>query len=553
MTAAAAPAEAPPRAAIAARLLGGSFAVLERDFLASTSRPRFLVLRSGIVGAVVAAAFLFLLAEVADSPWKTPAQAGAQLFFMMSVLVPSLVLLTGPALAADSIAGERSLETLTLVLAAPVRPFGLVLAKFLSRLGALLVPTLATLPVAAIGFLYGGVSESAFLDWLILLLGMAVMVTASGVLASSFAASVATAVLASYLIGVLVPAFEMAGIAWVWHEVLGRRTPPVDWCAHNPYFVWFAFGVRNLGFAGRGAGSLEFLGTALAASFAALVVAAWRVGREAHFEARRQTRARRPRPLRREDPVLDRALPSHPFARRGWFVWVALVVVSAGSWLPTAHDWDDEEILTGLNIGSWLAALYVFVRASQAFAAERQQGSLAILLTTPLRAGSILRSRLHGLLATGTLLLVAPVTLCVLGTVTGEIRWPTIFCWSYATAVLFVLLAALGLRVSASAPTAGKAVLFSVGGFFAGLAAHGLSLFALVLAFRRSDDEVAAVWGTLSPPAFVAVLTAVPEMAPFRRTEALSALSAFGWSVVCVLAAAWLLATAVRRLEWNRD
>jgi ABC-type transport system involved in multi-copper enzyme maturation permease subunit len=531
-----------------ARTGGGLRAVLERDFLVLTSSLRFVVFRTLLVAAVAALAFTILVSSQTFDRSTRPDEIGRAIFGGFFVAYPLLVVLIAPSLGAGCIAGERSLDTLPIVLAAPVSPFGFVLAKFLSRLGALLVPLLGGLPVAGLCFLYGGISASLFLEWMALVLGLAVMGTAASVLASAYARSVGTAVLASYFLTVVLPALETWGAMYLCDEA---GLPDDSLLAsHTPGYAIVQVGGAVFG---RGvlAGSLvPYLATTAVATLAALLLAAGRVAREASAMAAAGPRSGSIRRKVFENPVLDRATLALPFRRGGWRAWVSLLVVAGLTWLVPLVDFDDEEILVGLNFCTWTTFFVVLARASQSLSVERQQGSLAVLLATRLGAGEVARGKLMGLGAQACVLLLPGVALAVAGALANEISPGCLATWLAATLAILTFFGALGLRVSAAAPTAGRAAAAGFTQALGGMVVHGvvLLLFALVVA-RHADESVMIPLASASPPVVVAWITAAPDQSSFSRDErAWLAWSVF-WLVVYAAAAALLVRSTVRRLQ----
>jgi ABC-type transport system involved in multi-copper enzyme maturation permease subunit len=542
------------------RLTGGARAVLERDFLVLTSAGKYVLLRTGVVVALAVLAFAMLSSlGIWDSAFGAQREEwGRTIFAAFAVAYPILVSLVGPALASGSIAGERSTDTLSLVLAAPVSPFGLVFAKFLSRLLALLVPLLGGLPIAALSFLYGGISPGLFVAWAGVVLGLAVIAVASSVLASAYARSMAAAIMLSYLLACVVPILESWAAYALAEEARHSGWPWPDFVTEHTPFGALVNVFESVGGRGTIGGEIWpfFVAAALGAA-GALVLAAARLSRESQaMSGGGPRRGRAVRPIS-ANPVLDRAMFGLPFRRGGIGVWVTFGVVALLTWLPvTAGDWEDEEILVGLNFGTWVVAFAVLARASQCLAVERQQGSLAVLRTTALSENDIVDGKLLGLAAHAGVLLLPPASLAALGCVIGDsgpaISFGCAAAWLVTTGVVLLIFASVGMRASARAGTSGRAAGLAFGVTLGAMVAHGLLSLVVALAAGANDTIMMAVL-TASPPWFLAMLTDAANSSRGGNTEVQMVAWAVFWAVAWTLTGIALLRATTRAIEQEGD
>lgn len=531
------------RALVAAReraayFAAGFRAVFERDFLVLTSSGRFVAVRTSVIVLLACLPVAILWGQTGD-PSATRAAIGAMGRRVFGIFVwgyPVVILLIGPALAAGALAGERALDTLTLVLAAPIRPAALVFAKFLARLLALLLPLVGGLPIAAIAFLYGGVSVSLFLDWATMCLALAVLAVAASLLGSAYARSVAAAVLAGYVLGVVVPASWSLLFGAVCPP--GTLGPPLQWFAeHTPLAA-----IRLVGDAAAGTGAVKgsvapFLVATAFGAMIALVLSAARLSRESQAEA---SAARGRGRVRRElfrNPVLDRAAAPVRL-RRSLRGTLTFAVAGAATWLPVVWGWSRDTIVAGRFVSTGVAALVVLASASQALAAERQQGSLAVLLVTRYSAGDVVLAKLAGILLQGALLLLPGLALCCAAWWKDILPGASIGTWSAASAILVLLCTATGLRVSAGAPTAGRAAATAFGVTIGTVVAHGVLVATVALLSHRNDDLTPFLYA--SPPVTFAALATAPEDPTGERP----------WLIFW---AAAHVALALGLLEWSRS
>lgn len=493
-------------AARAAYFAAGFRAVFERDFLVLTSAGRFVALRTAVLLVLlgVTATILARLTGATGRPASKPDEIGRALFTGFAVAYPLLVCLLGPALAAGSLAAERSLDTLPLVLASPIRPASLVLAKFLSRLGALLVPLVGGLPIAATAFLYGGISRTLFVEWVLVVAALACLAVASSVVASAYSRNVAGAILGAYALAVVVPLADWAVSAGVASH-LRQIAPPWAW-THSAGVTVHTIVQASAGRGVTTGGVGAFVGTAAAATLAALLLSTGRLAREQAVAAGTPPGGRVRRPLF-ANPVVDRACLALPLRARGFAPWTAPVVIAAVS-VPVPFLWPGDEagpLLAALTLCTAGAVVVVLARASQSVALERQQGSLAVLLSTRLTATDVLAGKLMGLGVQAALLLVPGLLLALAaaaGWVPGVRDFPVlaIAAWLAASATVVLLAAALGLWTSARAATAGKAAGLTFGlAVTASLAPPLL----LVVALLADLDSLGAPFAWASPLAQV--------------------------------------------------
>lgn len=472
---AAAPGPSVPRRKEALRR--GWFAVLEREFLVATSRGPFIAIRTTVV-AVVAVIAIFIVAVTTASEGAVD---GLILFNATAVAPLASLILLAPALSASAIASERSMDTLPLALASPVSPGGFVMAKFVARLGVVLLPVLGTIPITAVGLAYGGPSGSLLIAYVAFIILFAVFGVAIGICASAYSETVARATLWAYVGAIVIPLVEMYGCLWLTFEVFttGRRNVG-DILIHNPFFA--------AGEAIFGRGSPEILQAAIvvaAVATLALVAATRRVANEFAVGAGRR-KGRLPVPLRFEDPILSRAAPRTMTIPTDLRSALVLLFIAGTTLFPVlVGRWDDDEIMVGMFLATWVATLYVFLRASQTIAPERQRGSLALILAAPVTPGRLVDAHFAGLFCHAARLILPAFVLGALAAADGEISVPAFVAWCVATPVLVALHIAVGIWRSAASPTGGRAVSSSIVAVFVTSIGWGL----VTLAATWTADE----------------------------------------------------------------
>ncbi|MCE9638160.1 MAG: ABC transporter permease [Planctomycetes bacterium] len=529
-------------------------AVLERDFLVLTSAKKYVMLRTAVVAvmAILAVAILLTMGVVGSIGRTSPDDIGRAVFTGFAVAFPILVLVVGPALGSGAIAGERALDTLQLVLAAPVRPGAFVLAKFLSRLGAMLIPLVGGLPIAAICFLYGGISVSLFVTWMGLVLALASIAAASSILASAYSRSMSGAITLAYFLAVVVPLLESWLSCWLLWDVYVGSGP--SWIASHTPVV--AFGTIIEAVVGRGTTRSEvwpFFVAAGLGSIVALALASARLSREAASLA--SAGPRRGRTVRTifRNPVLDRATLGVPFRRAGVGAWATWLVIGGLTWLiPLVADFDDDAIIAGMNIATWGTAIVLLARSSQAISVERQQGSLALLCATRLSAGEILRGKLLGLVVHGAVLLVPAIALAIVGSWHG-VKSACLPAWLASTGVALLLFSSIGLRVSSTSATPGRAAGMSYAIALGSLVAHGFALLVAGMAGAWKSEDLMAALVTMSPPVNVTMASVSAQHGASGGSERQFLAWGLFWSVAHVILSLGLLRSAAVKIQTDDE
>jgi ABC-type transport system involved in multi-copper enzyme maturation permease subunit len=489
--------------------------VLERDFLATTSKKRFLALR--LVVALVAAIVVAVVAI--DDHRLEPDRVGRSVFQAAAVVVPLLIALIAPATGAPCIATEREGGTLDLVLAAPVSPLTFVTAKFLSRFLALATLVLAATPVAAVCLLYGGVPIEDFTALLLLTLCFAATGVAAGVLMSAHIRSVSRALMTTYLlvfVGPLAPTYLLAYAAgkleWSVAASVGEWLAPA---LH--YYAWGDFALIRF----RGGANPDvvyehaaFVGVAVVI---ALLVAARRVAHE-NVGPRRAKKRRKQRGVFLGHPILDRgvrgSLLSHPGV--GGFLLPGVALLICGGFLAdalTSLHYSRGSHIAALGILTLLAMLRMLSATSGSIASERRRGSLDLLMATPMRSEEIAIGTLAAALLATSPLLVLGLVYTTIAVIAGQFSVGGGVAWFIISGALLLFTGSLGLRCSITARSPTHAALRTFGIFFGALAGSGLLMF--LMAFSRHADDLIE---------YVAV--ALPVVMPFYGTWSVDVLFA---------------------------
>ncbi|WP_054672728.1 ABC transporter permease subunit [Calditerricola satsumensis] len=134
-------------------------AVLAVELRRRVRSRRLAWLLSGYLAAIGAIILGYL--DVSTGPDAVFSATSRELFSLLSTLQLVMVLFLTPAVTAGTISGERERQTLNLLLTTNLTAAEIVVGKLVSSLSFLALLVVASLPLYAIVFVYGGVSPTA--------------------------------------------------------------------------------------------------------------------------------------------------------------------------------------------------------------------------------------------------------------------------------------------------------------------------------------------------------------------------------------------------------
>ena len=142
---------------------------------------------------LLVAGFAWMLAALAErtytagfgSSFSASSEIGRQLFTGIVFLLTLVTLILAPASTSGAISLEREKQTLDLLVTTPISSLAIVLGKLLSALSWILLLLLASIPVVALVFTFGGVGPEDVLRAYAVLLATAVCYGAIGLFVSA--------------------------------------------------------------------------------------------------------------------------------------------------------------------------------------------------------------------------------------------------------------------------------------------------------------------------------------------------------------------------------
>ncbi|MCJ7709273.1 MAG: ABC transporter permease [Chloroflexi bacterium] len=153
-------------------------------------RRAFVVLT---IHLLLVAGFAWMIESIAERAFSggfggsisASAEIGRQMFTALLMLLTLIVLVLAPASTAGAISLEREKQTLDLLVTTPISSLAIVLGKLLSALTWVFLLILASIPVTALVFTFGGVGPDDMVKGYVVLLGTAFCFGALGLFVSA--------------------------------------------------------------------------------------------------------------------------------------------------------------------------------------------------------------------------------------------------------------------------------------------------------------------------------------------------------------------------------
>jgi ABC-type transport system involved in multi-copper enzyme maturation permease subunit len=414
--------------------LGPTNPIAVRLVQGASRRTRHFYIRAAYLGVLIAVLLYLLLLETGGNPdYRRLAAAGAQSFTLVAYLQVALICVLAPVFMAGAIAQEASPRTWDILLTTPLSAAQVVLGNLLGRLFFILALLVSSLPLFAVTQYFGGVpGRSIFASYLIAACA-AVTVAAAAVALSVSRLVGKRAVFAFY---VSVVSFLALTLAIDAITTAGR----VTWMtALNPFLALRAllnptgYPAWPAGTAGSWLGEFmlerpvrAFCLLSLGLSLVLIVASVFTVragglsalagiGQQSGVPWYRRMfglggRGAETRPARHvwHNPIawreaaarnatLGRMLARWSFIALGGAFGLGLVLYFHAGSLPPA---DFRLILLYTVIGELAVISLVAVNmAATSIAREREDGTLDLLLTTPITQGAYLTGKLRGMIA----------------------------------------------------------------------------------------------------------------------------------------------------------
>jgi len=217
------------RAALAAVAIGVG-AVGSKELRGRMRGPRaFIALTFYLVLLAGFTVMIYLLQQQAaaqaafgsGNPYVS-AQVGQAVFATLLFLQILLVVFLAPAATSGAISLEREKQTLDLLAATPVSTLAIVVGKLASALAFVIVLILASIPLTAVVFVFGGVAPEDIVRGYVVLLVTAIGFGSVGILLSSMTRRTQSATVLTYLV-VLVLTVGTGFTWWFWNQMADQQ------------------------------------------------------------------------------------------------------------------------------------------------------------------------------------------------------------------------------------------------------------------------------------------------------------------------------------------
>ena len=141
-----------------------------------------------------------------SSAFSASSEIGRQMFMAIVFLLTLVTLILAPASTAGAISMEREKQTMDLLAVTPISSLAIVLGKLLSALSWILLLLLASIPVVALVFTFGGVSPDDVVRAYVVLLATAFAFGAIGVFVSALVRRTQAATVINLVVVILLTA-----------------------------------------------------------------------------------------------------------------------------------------------------------------------------------------------------------------------------------------------------------------------------------------------------------------------------------------------------------
>lgn len=148
---------------------------------------------------------------------------GHGIFSGLLLVETLLIVVLAPALTSGAISLEREKQTIDMLVTTPLSTLGMVIGKLLSALTYVFLLILASVPLASVVFVFGGVGPEDLLRGYVLLFATAFGMGAIGLFISALVRRTQTAIVATFVI-VLVLGIGSVGVHEFW-KVASRPAP----------------------------------------------------------------------------------------------------------------------------------------------------------------------------------------------------------------------------------------------------------------------------------------------------------------------------------------
>lgn len=229
--------------------------VLRRETKTTLRNWKMFAVLTVYVAIVTIGAFLFIYGNMFNSyNYSFDPQDMIWMYVVLCAIQMGLMLLAAPAMTGGSISGERERQTLDLLLMTKMSSLSIVVGKLMSSMATLSLIMVATLPIFAIAFYFGGVSIGSLLIMILYIMVTACMACSLSIFFSCIFKKTVVSMVVVYLLiggvfclGTLLATFLQGSIYWTMYQKELSLVFPLTILSANPGVGFFSLVDNQIG------------------------------------------------------------------------------------------------------------------------------------------------------------------------------------------------------------------------------------------------------------------------------------------------------------------
>jgi ABC-type transport system involved in multi-copper enzyme maturation permease subunit len=209
--------------------------IMVKELRSRMRGARAFIILTGVLLLLAGVSYLFyriVLETTRSSNQPVGPQIGYTLLVVLTVVEMLIVCFITPAITSGMISGEKEKLTYEMLLATPMRPAGILLGKLLSALGYVFLLLLASVPMASLVFVFGGITLADMVKVMLVLGSTAVMLGVFGITVSAWLGRTVRATVLGYFFVLLLTIGPY--VLWIVAAVARNEVPPSWILVLNP-------------------------------------------------------------------------------------------------------------------------------------------------------------------------------------------------------------------------------------------------------------------------------------------------------------------------------
>ncbi len=179
--------------------------ILTKELRGTFRRWLFFTVFTTTLGIAAIVVLIIIFAMYAGGMWHVSADdIGRSIFYGLLITQQILLVLLLPGFCSTFISGERSSQSYDMLIATRLKPWEIIWGKLLASGAYVCTFLLATLPLASLSFLYGGVTPWDIIGSYLFLLAMGMLIAVISISISGLFRSIVWSVIVGYLVVIVV-------------------------------------------------------------------------------------------------------------------------------------------------------------------------------------------------------------------------------------------------------------------------------------------------------------------------------------------------------------